>query len=205
MAKVKKSLGNDVLSICHFILNGIYWTVSPRHAIFLVASLVVRMGKNLPAVQETQVQSLDQEDPLEGEMATHSSLLAWRIPWAEEPGRLQSTGSQRVRHDWATKLSLSLWVSHEIGIRLYPAVGSAGNFTGMKSPRWLLSPAHLSGLSSRGLSLHVASHPQEPLNMAIFFRRAIRLLKRWLTSKSIKAESCRVILEYFVAWSNPQS
>ena len=84
MAKVKKSLGNDVLSICHFILNGIYWTVSPRHAIFLVASLVVRMGKNLPAVQETQVQSLDQEDPLEGEMATHSSLLAWRIPWTEE-------------------------------------------------------------------------------------------------------------------------
>ena len=55
---------------------------------------MVRMGKNLPAVQETQVQSLDQEDPLEGEMATHSSLLAWRIPWAEEPGRLQSMGSQ---------------------------------------------------------------------------------------------------------------
>ena len=103
MAKVKKSLGNDVLSICHFILNGIYWTVSPRHAIFLVASLVVRMGKNLPAVQETQVQSLDQEDPLEGEMATHSSLLAWRIPWAEEPGRLQSTGSQRGKHDLVTK------------------------------------------------------------------------------------------------------
>ena len=56
---------------------------------------MVRMGKNLPAVQETQVQSLDQEDPLEGEMATHSSLLAWRIPWTEEPGMLQSMGSQR--------------------------------------------------------------------------------------------------------------
>ena len=53
--------------------------------------------KNLPAVQETQktqVQSLDQKDPLEEEMATHSSILAWRIPWAEEPGRLQSMGSQ---------------------------------------------------------------------------------------------------------------
>ena len=55
--------------------------------------------KNLPAVQETQVQSLGQEDPLEKEMATYSSILAWRIPWTEEPGRLQSTGSQRVRHD----------------------------------------------------------------------------------------------------------
>ena len=57
------------------------------------------MVKNLPATQETQVQSLAQEDPLEEGMATHSSILAWRIPWAEEPGRLQSMGSQRVRHD----------------------------------------------------------------------------------------------------------
>ena len=55
--------------------------------------------KNLPAVQETQVQSLGQEDPLEEVMATHSSILAWRIPWTEEPGRLQSMGSQRVGHD----------------------------------------------------------------------------------------------------------
>ena len=54
------------------------------------------MVKNLPATQETQVQSLAQEDPLEEGMATHSSILAWRIPWAEEPGRLQSMGSQRV-------------------------------------------------------------------------------------------------------------
>ena len=55
--------------------------------------------KNLPAMQETWVQSLGQEDPLEKEMATHSSILTWEIPWAEEPGRLQSIGSQRVRHD----------------------------------------------------------------------------------------------------------
>ena len=53
------------------------------------------------------VWSLGQEDPLEKEMATHSSIFAWRIPWMEEPGRLQSTGSQRVGHDWATSLSLS--------------------------------------------------------------------------------------------------
>ena len=55
--------------------------------------------KCLPAMWETQVQSLGQEDPLEKEMATHSSILVWRIPWTEEPGRLQSTGSQRVGHD----------------------------------------------------------------------------------------------------------
>ena len=63
------------------------------------ASLVAQMVKNLPAVQETQVQSLGWEDPLEKEMATHSKILAWKISWTEEPGGLQSTGSQRVGHD----------------------------------------------------------------------------------------------------------
>ena len=55
--------------------------------------------KRLLAIQETRVRSLGWEDPLEKEMATHSSILAWRIPWIEEPGGLQSMGSQRVRHD----------------------------------------------------------------------------------------------------------
>ena len=55
--------------------------------------------KTLPAMQETQVQSLGREDPLEKGMAMHTSILAWRIPWAEEPGRLQFMGSQRVRYD----------------------------------------------------------------------------------------------------------
>ena len=59
--------------------------------------------KNPPAMQETQVQSLCGEGPLEKEMATHSSVLAWEIPWTEEPGGLQFMGSQRVRHDLATK------------------------------------------------------------------------------------------------------
>ena len=58
-----------------------------------------QMVKRLAARQETRVQSLGQEDPLEKEMATHSSILAWKIPWTEEPGRLQSMGSQRVGHD----------------------------------------------------------------------------------------------------------
>ena len=65
-------------------------------------SLMVQMVKRLPTMQETRVQSLGQEDPLEKEMATHFSTLAWKIPWTEEPGRLQSIGSQRVGHDWAT-------------------------------------------------------------------------------------------------------
>ena len=64
-----------------------------------MTSLVAQMVKSLPAVQETWVQSLGREDPLEKEMATHSRILAWRIPWTEEPGGLQSMGSQRVRHD----------------------------------------------------------------------------------------------------------
>ena len=55
--------------------------------------------KNLPSMQETQVQSRGWEDPLEKGMATHSSILAWRMPWTEEPGGLQSMGLQRVRHD----------------------------------------------------------------------------------------------------------
>ena len=61
------------------------------------------MVKNLPAMQETLVQSLGQEDLLEKEMATHSSILAWEIPWTEEPGGQQSKGLQRVGHDLATE------------------------------------------------------------------------------------------------------
>ena len=63
------------------------------------ASLVAQTVKNLPAMQETQVQSLGQKATLEKGMATHSSILAWRIPWTEEPGGLQSMGSQRIGHD----------------------------------------------------------------------------------------------------------
>ena len=60
------------------------------------------MVKNLPAMQETQIRSLGQEEPLEKGMAPHSSILAWEIPWTEEPGGLQSTWSQRVGHDLMT-------------------------------------------------------------------------------------------------------
>ena len=72
--------------------------------------------KNLPVMQETRVQYLGWEHPLEKGMATHSSILAWKIPWTEESGELQSLGLQRVRHDWANKRIPSLqwdWLSLE--------------------------------------------------------------------------------------------
>ena len=79
--------------------QGIHIMVSFELFIELKASQVAQRLKHLPAVRETWVRSLDREDPLEKEMATHSSILAWRIPWTEEPGGLQSTGSQRVGRD----------------------------------------------------------------------------------------------------------
>ena len=88
--------GNTLLPATHTAnMNLFYelpWLLTPR-------SLVDHMVKNLPAMQETGVRSLGWEDPLEKEMATHSSILAWRIPWTGEPGGLQFMGSQRVRHN----------------------------------------------------------------------------------------------------------
>ena len=72
------------------------------------SSLVAQMVKNPPAKQEIQVQSLGQEDPLKNEMATHSRILPWRIPWKEGPGGLHFMGSQRVEHDWVTKHACTL-------------------------------------------------------------------------------------------------
>ena len=77
-----------------------YWI----HPSFVWASLVSQMVNHLSTMRETQVQSLGGEDLLEKGMAAHSSILAWKILWMEEPGRLQSMGSQRVRHDWVTSL-----------------------------------------------------------------------------------------------------
>ena len=80
--------------------------VSNHNYLTLKASLVAQTVKHLPTMWETRVWSLGQEDLLEKEIATHSSTLACKIPWTEEPGRLQSMGSQRVRHDWVTVLNL---------------------------------------------------------------------------------------------------
>ena len=71
--------------------------------------MVAQTIRHLPTMRETQVQSLSQGDLLEKEMAIHSSILAWKIPWMVEPGRLQSMGSQRVRHDW--ERLTACWVS----------------------------------------------------------------------------------------------
>ena len=81
------------------------WCPSARSLVqlWVPLSLVAQKAENLPAMQESQAQPLGWEDPLEEKMASHSSILAWRIPWTEEPGRLEYMRSQRVRHDWATK------------------------------------------------------------------------------------------------------
>ena len=73
----------------------------------IMTSLVAQTVKRLSIMWETRVRALGWGDPLEKEMAIHSSTIAWRIPWTEEPGRLQSMGSQRVEHDWATSVQFS--------------------------------------------------------------------------------------------------
>ena len=93
--------GETVETVADFILGGSKITADGdcSHEIKRLLLLVAQRLKHLPAMWETWIRSLVQEDPLEKEMATHSSILAWRIGWAEEPGGLQSTGSQRVGHD----------------------------------------------------------------------------------------------------------
>ena len=86
------------------------------------ASLVAQTVKRLSAMQETWVRSLGWEDPLEKETAAHSSILVWKIPWTAEPGRLPSMGSQRVGHDWATSLSLSLYVYNTSCLSIQPLI-----------------------------------------------------------------------------------
>ena len=90
---------NSILKSRDIILQTKVHLVKAMAFLVVIASLVTQRLKHLPAMRETTVQSLCQEDPLEKEMATHPSILAWRIPWREEPGRLQSMGSQRVGHD----------------------------------------------------------------------------------------------------------
>ena len=79
-----------------------------------VTSPVAQTVKCLPTMQETWVWSLCWEDPLEKEMATHASTLAWKIPWTAEPGKLQSMGLQRVRHDWATSPHLTKYIRYQL-------------------------------------------------------------------------------------------
>ena len=91
--------GETVETVSHFIFLSSKITAGGDCSQEIWASFVAQRIKHLPAMQETQVQSLSWEDPLEKEMAAHSSIPAWRIPWTEEPGGLQSTGLQRVGHN----------------------------------------------------------------------------------------------------------
>ena len=101
--KTGASWGRGLLQVSQII-----WVSYTTYMAFMVAQMV----KNPPTMQETQVRSLGREDPLEKGMATHSSILAWRIPRTEEPSLLQSTGLQRVGHDWVTKRTVSPFILH---------------------------------------------------------------------------------------------
>ena len=91
--------------------------------------------KNLPAMQETQVQSLGQKDPLEKGMVTHFNILAWRIPWTEESGRLQSMGLQRVGNDWAHKQTSNNCVRGTVNRKGGEGNGEPGRLQSMGSLR----------------------------------------------------------------------
>ena len=118
------------LLVCMVLGSHLLWFIH-----WFRASLVAQMVKNSPAVQETQVPSLGQEDPLEKRMANYSSILAWRIPWAKEPGRLQSMESQRVGQDWVLILPLffhpltQIWNSKVSKNLLTESVGFTFSFT----------------------------------------------------------------------------
>ena len=116
----------------HFVQDSpclLYLDICLLLQVLLEASLVAQMVKRLLAMWETWVRSLGWEDPLEKEMATHFSILAWKITWMEEPGMLQYMGSQRVRHDWVTSLSLRF--------RKFSAIISSNRFS---TPFSLTSP-----------------------------------------------------------------
>ena len=95
------------------VLHETWFPVNKNTLSIYWASLVAQRVKRLPAMRETRIWSLGWEDALEKEMAAHSSILAWRIPWMEEPGRLQSMGLQRVGHNRATSLSFFLFLFTE--------------------------------------------------------------------------------------------
>ena len=117
---VSTSISHEVIGLDAMIF--VFWMLSFKPVFllfsftFLVAfltSLVVQVVKNLPAMWKIWVWSLGWEDPLEKGTVTHSSILTWKIPWTEEPGRLQSLRLQRVKHDWATLTSLHFFHFHQ--------------------------------------------------------------------------------------------
>ena len=140
-----------------------------------LASLVAQTVKHLPAMWETRVRSLGQEDPLEKEMATHSSTLACKIPWTEEPGRLQSRGSQRVGHDWAIShghtvvvyLLSCVWLCCD-PIDYSPLFSSVHGILQARILEWVAMP------SSRG-----SSQPRDQIRVSSFGRRILYHRATW--------------------------
>ena len=116
------------------------------------ASLVAQTVKRLSTIRETQVRSLGWEDPLEKEMAIHSSTIAWKIPWTEEPGKLQSMGSQRFEHDCAISLSLSWGLEWKLTFSSPVATAEFSKFAGILSAAF--SQHHLLGFEIAQLEFH---------------------------------------------------
>ena len=132
------------LLICNSILFSRFWIIfTITVKVTMSTELESQSLKSLPAMWKTWVQSLGWEDPLEKEIATHSSILAWRIPWMKEPDGLQSMGSQRVGHNWATSLSLSFRILYQVDslslpllfglVDIYPIPLPAGFFSDFSS------------------------------------------------------------------------
>ena len=116
---------NSLKNLYQGVAHSYFWKIYEwylflfKSTYFLYISLVAQMVQNLFAMQEIWVWSLGWEDPLEKGMATHSSILAWGISWTEETGGLQSKGSQRVRHDWATNTLIFINFTYYILIKKY--------------------------------------------------------------------------------------
>ena len=166
------------------------------------ASLVAQLVKILPAVQETWVWSLGWEDPLEKEMATHSSIIAWKISWTEEPGELQSMGSQRVGHDWATNTYLLTYLGTNMG---FPG-GSDGKESACNSGDLDLIPG-LGRSLEKGMATHSRILAQRipwaedkykqtgkfilftfnRINHKIFFGFGVRIVLQWINFRDLNA------------------
>ena len=148
-SKFNKQISLEYLVVQRFILE-LYVTSELKNRDFsnlngFKIHHVTQMVKNLPTRWEIWVQSLGQQDPLENRMATHPSILAWRIPWTEEPGRLQSKGLQGVGHNWATSTLGEYYYCFHCnrvfwtplwGFRFWKSGTGLGISTYNKHPRW---------------------------------------------------------------------
>ena len=154
----------------YLYLHSLYYMLLFSHSVSTILGFLgTPMVKNLSAMQDTWVWSLDQEDPLEQEMAIHSSIPAWEIPWTEEPGGLQSMGSQRVRCNWVTNtrtLIINAWQRGDYGHYVSTIPRTCAKEAKITS--WFLKPASIVFQTvcpelHKALSLSsTATHPLPP-------------------------------------------